>query len=334
VERQSGGAVRGFASRSAPLPSRLWSARRAILEALASKRAPDIVAVHFALFALPGLDRLRSRPLIVHFHGPWAEESRIEGAGRASTGVKIAVERLIYRRANRIVALSQAFAEILERVYGVPRSKISIIPGGVDCGRFDLDASRAEARARLGWEVGRPTVLVVRRLARRMGLPAIISSMLDIRERVPDVRLLIAGKGDQAPALQRLIEELDLAQTVRLAGFIPDGLLPWAYKAADLTVVPSTQLEGFGLITAESLAAGTPVLVTPVGGLPETVAPLQRELVLRGCAPEDLARGISGALTGALPLPSAAQCSAYARERFDWTLVAARMRDLYVDALR
>jgi glycosyltransferase involved in cell wall biosynthesis len=109
--------------------------------------------------------------------------------------------------------------------------------------------------------------------------------------------------------------------------------LPHAYRAADISIVPSVSLEGFGLIVAESLAAGTPCLVTPVGGLPEAVIGLSPALVMGGTSPGMLADGMAAALTGALPLPTAAQCLAFARANYDWPVIAARVRTVYEDAL-
>ena len=70
-----------------------------------------------------------------------------------------------------------------------------------------------------------------------------------------------------------------------LLGFVPDEQLPLAYRAADFSIVPSVALEGFGLIVAESLAAGTPVLVTAVGGLPETLEGLAPQCVVQERGP-------------------------------------------------
>ena len=66
-------------------------------------------------------------------------------------------------------------------------------------------------------------------------------------------------------------------------------------------MVPTVALEGFGLITVESLSAGTPVLVTPVGGLPEAVAGLSQDLVLPSTGANAIADGIDGALSGRHP---------------------------------
>ena len=68
----------------------------------------DVVASHFALYASAVLDQLRGVPHVVHFHGPWAAESRAEGAGQCSCATKWAIERLVYGSADRIIVLSHA----------------------------------------------------------------------------------------------------------------------------------------------------------------------------------------------------------------------------------
>jgi glycosyltransferase involved in cell wall biosynthesis len=121
---------------------------------------------------------------------------------------------------------------------------------------------------------------------------------------------------------------------VRLLGFVPDETLPMAYRAADLSVVPSSSLEGFGLTTVESLAAGTPCVVTPVDGLTDVVAPFAPQLVAESAGAEDIAALLAAALLEEIPVPSAAECESYARRDFDWPVIAARVRYVYEAARR
>ena len=88
-------------------------------------------------------------------------------------------------------------------------------------------------------------------------------------------------------------------------------------------------VEGFGLVTAESLAAGTPVIVTPVGGLASVVAPLASELVTPSASSHDIAVTIARALLGELCLPDADACAAYAGANFTWPVMTRRVRDVY-----
>lgn len=114
----SGGRVRAFGRPGATLPERLWRARGAVGRLVAS-RGFDLVAAHFALFAFPALDRLRGLPLVVHFQGPWADELAQEGGLAPSVAAKRAIERAVYRRADRVIVLSAAFAAIARDRYGV-----------------------------------------------------------------------------------------------------------------------------------------------------------------------------------------------------------------------
>jgi glycosyltransferase involved in cell wall biosynthesis len=324
--------VKAFARADAPLLWRLWKARRMLRETMA-EYGTDLVASHFGLYTVPALDILRWRPLVFHFHGPWALESKLQGARTMHTRVKTTIERSVYHRANLCIVLSSAFYKILQRDYGVQEDRIRVVPGGVEVDRFATNLSRREARERLGWPQDRPVVFTVRRLVRRMGLEDLISAAKEVRREVPDLLLMIAGKGELAGELQARISALNLENSTKLLGFLPDEDLPVAYRAADLTIVPTVALEGFGLIAAESLAAGTPALVTPVGGLPEVVNGLSRDLVLPGNGTEVLAEGLSAALSGKLGLPDTRKCQSYARARYDWPVIASSVRDVYAEAL-
>jgi glycosyltransferase involved in cell wall biosynthesis len=324
--------VEVFARTDASLLRRMRCVRAAA-QACLLDASPDIVVSHFALYTFPWLDMIGDRPLVVHFHGPWASESEIETDSSFVIRTKNWVEKAVYRRADRFIVLSSAFRDLLSRLYDVPLDRIEIIPGGVDVDQFRPTASVYEVRQRLGWPVDRPVVLSVRRLARRMGLENLIDAMRTVRQAVPGVLLLIAGSGPQANALQQRIDDQGLTDTVRLLGFVADADLPFAYQAANLTIVPTTKLEGFGLITIESLAAGTPVLVTPVGGLPETVASLDERLVIPGSTAEDLAGSLVRSLRSPAQLPSATACISYVRRHHDWSHIAAQTREVYAGVL-
>jgi glycogen synthase len=330
VASGSAGRVHAFAPRGASLPARLAGVRLHVRRALASK--PGLLAAHFALYAAPCLDLMRETPLVVHFHGPWAAESRREGSGAAASRLKEWLERMVYRRATRLVVLSQAFGDILAREHRIGLDRIRVIPGGVDTHRFTPTHTRGAARHVLGWPLDRPIVFVVRRLVRRMGLENLLASVEHARVEVPDLLVIVAGGGPLSAELRKRVAENDLEDHVRFTGVMPDEDLPLAYQAADLSMVPSIALEGFGLVVAESLASGTPVLVTDVGGLPETIEELAPQCVIRERGSRGLAAAMTGALRGRNRLPSRDACVEYARARFDWAAVAARVSRVYAEA--
>ena len=99
------------------------------------------------------------------------------------------------------------------------------------------------------------------------------------------------------------------------------------YQAADLTVVPTVALEGFGLVTVESLACGTPVLGTDEGGTGEILRPFRPDLLVPPRDAVALATRLSALLADAGSRPDAATCRRYAEDHYAWPGVLARLED-------
>ena len=113
--------------------------------------------------------------------------------------------------------------------------------------------------------------------------------------------LVIGGTGPMLPRLQDLVRELQLDGAVRFAGRVTEEDLPRMYAAADAFVLPTAELECFGLIALEALACGRPVLATPVGAIPEILGGVEPRW-LAGAESEDaIARLLVEFLEGRLP---------------------------------
>ncbi len=310
-----------------PLWKRMIAARQTFARTM--RRQYDVINLHFALNALPLIPFIKHRvPRVIHFHGPWAEESRAEGAGALSVSIKAMLERFIYHRADRFIVLSTAFKEILAG-YGVDRSLIHVIPMGIDCDFFVAEQDRRRVRAELGWPDDATVFFTARRLVQRVGLLELLLATQLLREAQPRFMLKIAGKGPLAAELQERIISLGLADCVELLGFVSEDNLRRAYQAADVTLLPSQSLEGFGTIISESLACGTPVIVTPIGGMPDAVSPLSNDLLTQSARPEHIAERMDAVLRGTLALPDPATCRAYAVKSFAWPVVVQRVRSVF-----
>lgn len=280
-------------------------------------QAGAVVDRHFAAYG-PGKPFVRPdrRPLVVHFQGPWFAESLEAGAGRLSVRVKHAIEQRRYARADRAVVLSSAFAEILTNEFSYDASRVRVIPPGVNLSRFTASMSRSDE----------PMVLCVRRLERRMGIDVLLKAWTSVVQSNPEVTLTVVGTGSEESTLRELAGRLGVADSVRFAGRAGDDELAALYSAAWFTVVPTTALEGFGLIALESLASGKSPIVTRCGGLPDSVVGLDPSLIVEPGDAEQLAERINRALEG--HLPTAEQARAHA-ETFSWTRVAAEHEKLY-----
>ena len=331
IGEETHGSVLPFARSRDPIYRRVYRARRAALEQIRSGSI-DLVSSHFALYAPPSGAWSKQIPMVVHFHGPWSAESNVEGSRSREQWVKHRLERGVYRRARRLIVLSRSFQRELVSRFGVDEELTRIVPGGIDVDRFNMSMTRAEARERLGWPRDRPILLAVRRMVRRMGLENLIDAVRVAAASCPDVLLLLGGAGPLAADLHKRISEGGLERHVRLLGRIDEADLALAYRAADMTVVPTQALEGFGMITLESLASGTPVLVTPVGGLPEVVEPFAPECVFADASTETMAHVLVEILGERLRLPTDDACRAYALDRFAWPRIAREVRDVYDEA--
>ena len=292
---------------------------------------PDAVNLHFALYSFPILDLLpKGVPITFNFHGPWASESQEETvSNKFSFFVKRwLIEQATYNRCDRFIVLSQAFANILHREYKVSWNKIHVIPGGVNIDKFQPSLEQKAARQQLGWSESRPILFTSRRLVHRTGVDKLLAAMAIIRPKIPDVWLAIAGRGHLQECLTQQVKDLGLENNVKFLGFLPDEKLPVAYQAANLTVIPSQSFEGFGLAIVESLACGTPVMCTPVGGMPEILQPFYPELITTSHTASAIAEKLEQILLGQISTPSRESCFQYAVTNFNWEKIAQQVRQI------
>ncbi|MBL1201034.1 MAG: glycosyltransferase family 4 protein [Nostoc sp. GBBB01] len=311
---------------------RLWSIRRNFQKTRTN--TPDAINLHFALYSFPILDILPKKvPITFNFHGPWAFESKQEVVNKnLSLLIKHwLIEQTTYNRCDRFIVLSKAFGNILHQKYQVPWKKINVIPGGVDINYFQPNLSPQEACRQLGWPNNRRILFTSRRLVHRTGVDKLLQAMAMIKPKIPDIWLAIAGRGHIQSTLQQQAKELGLDDNVKFLGFLPDEQLPIAYQAAELTVVPSQSFEGFGLVIVESLACGTPVLCTPVGGMPEILAEFSPDLITTSIEASAIAQKLEQALLGNIPIPSREACRQYTITHYDWHQIAQRVRSILLE---
>ena len=289
----------------------------------------DVVDVHFAFYGLPLLPNVsKSTARVVHFQGPWALESRAEGASGLSCLAKAAIERFVYNRADRFVVLSEAFKTILHESYGISRNIIDVIPIGIDCDFFVPTPDREKVRASLGWRTEVPVIFTARRLVHRVGVAELIEATHILKKNGTRVSVKIAGKGPLTELLRASIAEKGLENEIQLLGFISDEDLVRAYQASDVTVLPTQSLEGFGTILSESLACGTPVIGTPVGGIVETLEAIDPSLIAASPSPESIATLIADFCSRRLNVPDTNACRMFG-EQYAWPTISARNRQTY-----
>lgn len=204
--------------------------------------------------------------------------------------------RFALDRAARVIAVASSLQEDAVRL-GIPRERVRVIENGIDPDVFrPLD--RAEARRSLGLPEAGPLLVSVGTLAPRKGFHLVMEAMDRLRERWPDLRFAVVGgagaEGAMEKELRGLAARLGLADRVVFAGPRPRTDLAAWYSAADAFVLASAH-EGCPNVVLEALACGTPVIATPVGNVPELVAPEAGRVVERAVGP--LAEAIDAVLS-------------------------------------
>ena len=164
-----------------------------------------------------------------------------------------------------------------------------------------------------------------------MGIENLIAAMCIVVQRFPNALLLIGGAGYLESDLLKMIKQYDLEQNVILLGFIPEEALPYYYQAADLFVLPTLAYEGFGLVTIEALACGTPVIATPVGATPEILGPLGQEFLLRDNSFEAIAEGINRWLAHGLGAEIRRRCRAFCIDHFSQERICCEVERVLVE---
>lgn len=273
---------------------------------------------------------LKNTPIIREFHGPWHDEYRVKSGGarlKSAVGVKIRKEIDHYSllRATKIRVLSEYMKEEVLRIDSRLEDKIIVVPGGVNTERFQPAESRTTVLNELNIPEGRRLLFTVRNLTPRMGIQNLIPAMEKIVKTHPDTLLHIGGDGPLRQPLLRMIDNLNLQDHVQLLGRISDEDLTRYYQAADLFVLPTRDLEGFGLVTLEAMASGAAVLATPQGGTAEITRGHEDLFLFNKATTEAMAEKITRLLSEPLTLEENRQTALKIARQFSWASQARRM---------
>jgi glycosyltransferase involved in cell wall biosynthesis len=308
------------------------TAARAAHRAAAGAQGAAILHAHFPLQGLPLA--LADRPFVHTFHAPVFRELLPERRDayllprplqRGAVAAVRRTERALVRRATRLLTLS-AFMAAEARALGAPAGRMVLLPGGVD-----TEAFRPGAPVGDPWASGPgPLLFAARRFVPRTGVVELVEACAAIAAQRPDARVAIAGGGPLEADVRARIRGLGLQDRVRLLGWVSDAELVGWYRAADLAVLPTQELEGFGLATAEAMACGTPVVGTPAGATPEVLRRLDAALVTRDPSPGAIADAVLALLADPGRLAGlAARARAAVHPELGWGTVVDRHLELY-----
>ena len=277
---------------------------------------------------------------VLHMHEPgipslsllacWAAEGAMVGTFHASTpklraiaSVGPLIEPMIEKLSARI-AVSEMAQATLKNLYG---TEAVVIPNGIDYTRFtslSTEERRAKgAKLRIGF-LGRFEEA-------RKGLPLLLEALPKILKAIPNVELVVAGPGDQSKILERL--DTHTAKQIRFLGRLSEEEKVDFLSSLDLYVAPNTGGESFGIILAEAMASGVPVLASDIPAFVDLLAVGDCGRTFESENSSDLAQKAIELLRNSSYLQELAENGRNAAIRFDWGSVATQIMTVYEVAM-
>jgi glycosyltransferase involved in cell wall biosynthesis len=253
---------------------------------------------------------------------------------RANVLFRKHLERRVLRGCNTIVVLSRFSQQRLHDAHGILPGKTELIHGAVDIDKFRPASDKIAIRQRLHLPADRVIIFTVRNLVARMGLENLLLAIKELSRRAPDLFLIVGGEGPLGSVLRDLVHRENIADHVRFAGFIPEEELPSYYQMADLFVLPTRELEGFGLVTLESLASGVPVVGTPVGGTVEILGQFDPKFIFKDTTPSSMAALIWDCYQEIIKSPLRwedvlMRCRQFVEKNYSWEASVDALENLY-----
>jgi glycogen synthase len=285
---------------------------------------PDVVHAHDWLMAWAGdtLKTLWDVPLVATVHAT----ERGRHGGHVPPGMPAAinsVEWWLTYQARVVIACSKFMVREIVSGFELPAEKVHLVPNGVDSALWEPTPSPGKLE---------PLVVAWGRVQYEKGFQVLVRAIAELRQRVPNVRCVIAGRGSYLPELQTQIDVEGVTDIVDLAGFVPDADLRDILGRAACVIIPSLY-EPFGIVALEGMAAGAPTIVARTGGLAEIVEGTDAGLLFEPGNHHDLADKIQQVLTQpATAKAMRAKAATLIHDRYSWDAIATSTVTVYAEA--
>jgi phosphatidylinositol alpha-1,6-mannosyltransferase len=241
--------------------------------------------------------------------------------------------RRVLRNAEFLIANSQNTERVLRDEWGIAAERVCVLHPGVDTDYFSPGGDDRTIRERLGWG-NRPVLLTVGRLQKRKGHDVMIRALTTIRRAIPNVLYVVAGDGEERPALEALASSENATGHSQFLGEISDADLLACYRQCELFVLPNRQvgkdIEGFGMVLLEAQACGKAVVAGASGGTAETMRIPETGAVVCCEGPDELAALVSELLSDHERVKRMGEAAReWVVSRFDWKVLTQRAEQLF-----
>lgn len=308
----------------------------------------DLIHSHYWMSGIAAIELSQTWeiPFINMFHTLGHMKNRIAKSANEIEGeYRIQGEKRVIAKANKIIAATVAEKSQLEFLYDTPSSKISVIPPGVDIRHF-YPIPKDEAKEVVNLPENTHMILYVGRIEPLKGIDSLIQAISMIQKSgelkcCPHSLVIIGGEPEAKPEemnaemarLQDLVEELGIENFVIFLGKQDQQMLPYYYSAAEVVVMPS-HYESFGMVALESMACGTPVIASQVGGLAFLVRDGETGFVVPGNDIEKLSNRLVDLIRNKELRNKLGAKSADYAQLYSWENISSKIVEVYREVLK
>ena len=238
-------------------------------EIIAKEGNVDVIHAHDWLVAYSAktIKNSYNIPIVATIHA--TEAGRNSGIHDETQRYINDTEWMLTYEASEVIVNSNYMKGELQRLFGLPYEKINVVPNGVNLTLFNGIERDYNFRRRFAMD-NEKIILFMGRLVYEKGVQHLIAAMPKILNGYHDTKLVIAGKGGMIDELKEQVHYLGIDEKVYFAGYMNGKDVQKMYKAADISVFPSTY-EPFGIVALEAMLSENPIVVSDIGGLNEIV---------------------------------------------------------------
>ena len=289
----------------------------------------DVINAHWAIppgFVATVTKKIHKKPVLIRVYG--AELFPVlKGSSMFFKIAKLMIKYAL-NSAEKVVSNSDVSCNAGKEISG--REDIEILPDGVDTETFNPNVNGDEIRKKYG-----RFIFSSGRMVERKGFIYLVEAVPYILKEFPKMKLIIGGDGPERKNLENEVNKLKIENNVIFPGFISDEDFPKYMKSADVFVLPSIvdskgDTEGLGLVLAEAMACGVPVIGTKVGGIPYIIKNSGGGFLVEQKNPKELAEKIIMLLKDEKLRKEMGKIGRkYAKEKFGWGEIAERYYDIF-----
>ena len=270
------------------------------------------------------VSRIRKKPLVVTYHND------IIGEGLANTVANIynsTTLKLLLGRADRIIITQDDYINSPHLTNY--KDKIVTIPNGVDTNLFKpIKGARKSNQIFF--------LSVLDRFHKYKGLDYLLDALVKVKKNIPDVKLIVGGKGELLEFYENKTRELGLEDNVVFKGFLTDEEVIMHYQESELFVLPSISSlqEGFGIVVLEALACETPVISTTIVGVSDDVIETDSGIIIPPKDTRKLEEAIMSILSDKKMIREMGKRGRLlVQEKYEWKKISESIHDLYEELL-